>query len=158
VLKHSTIDALRKSPPRSRSLDVEQAVESIPDSSCQAALETAIQRSQPLPAADVVKMGDWPARDRVVLGCLCGVWRKVPPAHWQRWVDEFRQEYGAPTPGGFPPDDFEGNDDVNERTATLADLLGQRLNTLRVWIHRGKRRLWQLAYVRERIEPREDDL
>lgn len=96
-------------------------------------------------------MDGWPVRDRVVMGCLSGVWQKVPEERWRGWLDAFRNEYGSPEPGRFPPDHFEFIDDANDRTAALAGLLGQRVSTLRVWIHRGKERLWRLSYVQDRL-------
>jgi DNA-directed RNA polymerase specialized sigma24 family protein len=156
VLKNSAIDHLRRTS-RSAALDPHQAAEVIEDWVCRRALEDSLQRSEPLPAADIERMDGWPPRDRIVLGCLSGVWRKVPSPRWTRWVDECRQEYGYPAPGGFPPDAFENSDNANDRTAALADLLGQRLNTIRVWIHRGRQRLRELTYVSDRIGVREDD-
>ena len=156
VLKNSTIDRLRRSS-HDPLFVLGQEAEAIPDHQCRLALETALERNEPLPAADVENMDGWPPRDRVVLGCLSGVWRKVPNALWARWLDEFRDEYGFPAPGGFPPDAFETKD-IHDRSSLLAELLGQKLNTLRVWIHRGRQRLCQLAWVKERILVREEDL
>src|SRR5262249_28229050 len=124
----------------------------------QRALEAALERAEALTGSDVEVMAGWPPRDRVVLGCLSGLWRKVPASHWDGWVSDFRAEYGFPAAARFPPAEFEQTEDVNERTAALARLLGQRLNTIRVWIHRGRERLWQLAYVRDRLSSSEDHL
>jgi RNA polymerase sigma factor (sigma-70 family) len=156
VLRNHTIDSLRRTA-RLMTFAPAQAARAVSDPTCRRALEAALERGESLPSGDVEAMDGWPPRDRVVLGCLSGLWRKAPPGRWERWLEECREENGFPPEGGFPPDGFEDLG-APDRTAALADLLGQRLNTLRVWIHRGRGRLWQLSYVRDRISLTEDSL
>jgi RNA polymerase sigma factor (sigma-70 family) len=150
VLRNRTIDRLRQSAHVS-SLNLDEAARGFEDHACRQALEVALERAEMLSGEDVARMAAWPVRDRVVLGCLAGLWRKLPADRWAKWVEEFRGEYGCPVPGAFPPDDLVNQEGVAERTALLAELLGLRLNTLRVWIHRGRQRLWQLSYVRDQV-------
>jgi RNA polymerase sigma factor (sigma-70 family) len=150
MLRNRTIDRLRQSS-RVSSLNLEEAAEEFEDDTCRQALEAALERTEMLRGEDVARMAAWPVRDRVVLGCLAGLWAKLPADRWAAWVEEFRSEHGWPAPGAFPPDDLANREDVAERTAFLAELLGVRLGTLRVWVHRGRQRLWQLSYVRDRV-------
>ena len=60
-----------------------RAEPSAPD--LRAALERALDSATPFGAADLKAIGEWPVRDRVVLLCLAGLWRKVR----RRLADEF---------------------------------------------------------------------
>jgi DNA-directed RNA polymerase specialized sigma24 family protein len=117
------------------------------------ALERAAARHDSLPAADVEAIGGWPARDRVVLLCVSGLWAKTPPQQWERWVDEYRQHYDAPDDGPFPPAELQESDEVARRNELLAQALGERPNTLAVCLYRGKKRLLALQYVRDLLPP-----
>jgi hypothetical protein len=106
---------------------------------------------------DLEAIAGWPLRHRLPLLCLSGLWAKVPPADWQRWVDEHRRSFGVPADGPFPPDVLQECDDIPRRNELLAVALNVRRNTLSVWLHRGKPRLLGLRCVRDLLPTPSDE-
>ncbi len=120
------------------------------------ALERAWARDEPLGELDLRAVGAWSLRERLVLLCLSGLWRKVPPVLWGEWVDEHRRWHGTPPSGLFPPDELGDSEQLAERNGALARLLGLKRNTLSVCLFRGKARLASLRCVRELLETTPD--
>src|SRR5207248_4162462 len=51
-------------------------------------LSRVLASTEPLPEADMQVIRGWPVRDRLMLLCWVGLWRRVPEAHWDRWTRE----------------------------------------------------------------------
>jgi DNA-directed RNA polymerase specialized sigma24 family protein len=151
VLRNRWFDEAEKAS-RRRELDalVARSPASGPD--LQLAVERSLDASEPFGQEDLLMMGNWPPRDRLALLCVAGLWQKVPTPDWRRWVAEHRDRFGSPAGEPFPPDALAACDQIAERNELLSAALNIKRNTLSVLLYRGKARLLELAYVRDRLD------
>jgi DNA-directed RNA polymerase specialized sigma24 family protein len=118
-----------------------------------AAVERALDARELFSAEDVQRITAWPTRLRLVLLCLSGLWRKVPTSDWESWVVEHRTLHRSPESVPFPSATLDAADAVAVRRRLLAVELHLQPNTITAQVCRGRDRLRELAYVRERIGP-----
>jgi len=85
-------------------------------------------------------------RDRVELLCLGGLWPKAAP-RWPAWLADYEQLRQRKLTRPFPPSSFVLLLTPKERLPVLADLLGDRQNTLAVRWSRRRHLLEGLDYV-----------
>jgi hypothetical protein len=123
----------------------------VTDAAVRNAIEQAIDATEAFVADDVAIIAGWPHRDRLVLLCLAGLWHKVPAREWTTWVTEHRDRYGTPD-DPFPPEMLAACEQLAARNAVLAVALNVKRNTLSVLLYRGKYRLAELRYVRDRLD------
>lgn len=122
----------------------------VADSQLRSALEQASDSADTFGTDDLALIAAWPHRDRLVLLCLAGLWHKIPGHEWTCWVGEYRDRHGVPD-DPFPPNALAGCDQLAARNEVLAVALHLKRNTLSVALYRGKFRLSELRYVRDRI-------
>jgi len=111
--------------------------------------DLAAALTRPFSGADLDRVTNWGPRRRVELLCLAGLWLKVSPALWDKWVRAYENVMNRPLPRPFPPDEFVDLENPGSRTAPLAQLFGySRPNTLSVRWARGQDLLEGLDFVR----------
>lgn len=109
-------------------------------------LQRAIERTEPFSKADMDRIRRWPVRTRLFLLTVSGLWFKVSAQEWRAWMDED----GLEPP--FPPERMLELDNPPDRTALLAEYLGEIRNTLSQQWCRQKKRLLELDYIRQLTE------
>lgn len=115
-------------------------------------LERTLQLKEPFPQADLNLLEGWPLPQRLIVLCWGGWWGRVPPDRWARWVKEYREVHDNTLIDPFPPTELSMWADPAERADIIAGTLKIRRNTLSVWLHRGRKRLPQLCFVRDLLD------
>jgi DNA-directed RNA polymerase specialized sigma24 family protein len=111
--------------------------------SMQELLERAIDAQDEFPAAVVEKIAQWrPARDRVLLMCIGGCWRKVPKADWDQWLAECDVSE-------FSDQRLAACVDYLDRQNEVARLLGYTPAAIHVIWCRKKQLLADLTYFKD---------
>jgi hypothetical protein len=151
VLRNRWLDAANKER-RLRPLDDNAAAALAGETGLNLAVERALDTSEPFGQEDLRLIAAWPPRDRLVLLCLAGLWEKVPAPDWKRWIVEHRDRFGVPDGEPFPPDSLPNCVQIAERNELLSAALNIKRNTLSVLLYRGKSRLLELRYVRDRLD------
>ena len=103
----------------------------------------------PFSDADLRRIDVWKPRERVELLALSGLFVKVPPDTWERFLAECGRVLKRTLARPFPPEEVLAGDDPAARTRPLAAALGVRPNTLSQRWKRGKERLDGLDFVRQ---------
>lgn len=149
VLKNGIIDRIR-SRRRDRlgqAVPIDPATGSDP-ADPRAGWEQVASAVDPLGKADLDRIERWEPRDRIVLLCLSGLWLRVSPETWGRWLADC--DLDEP----FPPEGFLHLENTSQRYDVLAPALSLSRNALAQRRRRGKRALWQLDALAEWKEGR----
>lgn len=102
-------------------------------------------RSELLGTADLNRIRQWTATDRVLLLCLSGLHLRVPTPEWRGWLSEL--DLVEP----FPPESYPGLETKSERYTSLAESLKLSNNAVAQRVRRGRRLLLSLDV----LDPRE---
>lgn len=149
VLRNNWLEAVVRDE-RRRVREIGAGTCTVTDADVREAIERAIDAAGGFGSDDLAVISGWPHRDRLVLLCLAGLWQKIPGRAWVDWVREHRDTYGTPD-DPFPPDGLAGCDRLADRNAVLAVALNLKRNTLSVVLYRGKFRLAELRYIKDRL-------
>lgn len=102
--------------------------------------------TSPFSAAEMREIRQWPAKDRVTLLWLSGLWRKVPVSVWERWA---RDLHHRPIQRWLsPPPELLAAEEPDERLPLVAEALGEKRNTVSQRWCRKKALLRRLDSVR----------
>lgn len=99
--------------------------------------------------ADLRRIEGWPPRVRVELLTMSGLFVKVPPDMWERFLNEWELERHQTLVRPFPPEKVFAAEDPAARTQPLAAALEMPANTLSQRWKRGKERLDELDFVKQ---------